>query len=543
MRRLRARQEWGFFGALFKASPGLATAVVGRARCSRGLLPALLGDRVRRADRRGAARRLAGRPADVRRDRVRRVPGAHPAPPGGQLQPREPHRGLALRPPDGGVRRPPGMGHLERPELDERPHDGARLRPRHHRPAAVDRHGLHRERARRDGRRASAPAIVLVAVRVVGADRARRVAWASTHWLLRESAVWRDRNTDEVRNAQRHADYAYRLAVDAPAAKELRLFGLAAWVVERFAARRRRLYELQWRGDAAARASGDRLPRDRARRQRRRVLGARRRGVERHASSLGAVVVYLQTAIGTERDRVRRPELGARRRRRAGCRDAPARGGDGAGRRARRTARARAADGDAGARDPVPRRHLRLRDERAAGARRLRPHDPGRHVDGDRRPERRRARRRSRSCCAASTTRSRARSRSTASTSATSSSPSGARASPPCSRTSSASSCPLRANVAPRGAPDADDRGARSRDAGARRSRRPRHDPRPRLRGRHRPLGRAVAAGRAGARAVRGAARRRRRAARRADRAARRARRGRDLRAHPRRDARTARRS
>ena len=71
-------------------------------------------------------------------------------------------------------------------------------------------------------------------------------AWGSTHWLLRESGVWRDRNTEDVRNAQRHADYAYRLAVDAPAAKELRLFGLSGWVVDRFAARRRRLYELQW---------------------------------------------------------------------------------------------------------------------------------------------------------------------------------------------------------------------------------------------------------------------------------------------------------
>ena len=71
-------------------------------------------------------------------------------------------------------------------------------------------------------------------------------AWLGTHWLLRESAVWRDRNTDEVRAAQRQADYAYRLAVDAPAAKELRLFGLAGWVVDRFASARRRLLELQW---------------------------------------------------------------------------------------------------------------------------------------------------------------------------------------------------------------------------------------------------------------------------------------------------------
>ena len=71
-------------------------------------------------------------------------------------------------------------------------------------------------------------------------------AWLATHWLLRESAVWRDRNTEEVRAAQRHADYAYRLAVEPHAAKELRLFGLADWTVERFRACRRRLFDLQW---------------------------------------------------------------------------------------------------------------------------------------------------------------------------------------------------------------------------------------------------------------------------------------------------------
>lgn len=71
-------------------------------------------------------------------------------------------------------------------------------------------------------------------------------AWLGTHWFLRESAIWHDRNTEEVREAQRHADYAYRLAVDAPAAKELRLFGLAGWTVERFSSRRRRLLDLQW---------------------------------------------------------------------------------------------------------------------------------------------------------------------------------------------------------------------------------------------------------------------------------------------------------
>ena len=72
-------------------------------------------------------------------------------------------------------------------------------------------------------------------------------AWLATHWLLRESAVWKDRRTDEVRSAQRDSDYAYRLAVDPPAAKELRLFGLAGWTIERFIARRVRLHELQYR--------------------------------------------------------------------------------------------------------------------------------------------------------------------------------------------------------------------------------------------------------------------------------------------------------
>src|SRR5437879_375705 len=71
-------------------------------------------------------------------------------------------------------------------------------------------------------------------------------AWLSTHWLLKESGVWRDRNTDEVRSAQRDADYAYRVAVDPPAAKELRLFGLASWTIDRFIARRTRLHELQY---------------------------------------------------------------------------------------------------------------------------------------------------------------------------------------------------------------------------------------------------------------------------------------------------------
>ena len=71
-------------------------------------------------------------------------------------------------------------------------------------------------------------------------------AWLATHYFLRESGVWFDRNTPEVRGAQRDADYAYRLAVDPPASKELRLFGLAGWTLDRFVRQRTRLHDLQY---------------------------------------------------------------------------------------------------------------------------------------------------------------------------------------------------------------------------------------------------------------------------------------------------------
>jgi ABC-type multidrug transport system fused ATPase/permease subunit len=71
-------------------------------------------------------------------------------------------------------------------------------------------------------------------------------AWGSTHWLLRESGVWRDRNTDEVKTARRHTDYAYDLATEPAAAKEVRLFGLAPWLLERFTSHRLHLHDLQY---------------------------------------------------------------------------------------------------------------------------------------------------------------------------------------------------------------------------------------------------------------------------------------------------------
>jgi len=71
-------------------------------------------------------------------------------------------------------------------------------------------------------------------------------AWLATHLILSDSAIWRDRNTPEVRAAQRDAEYSYRIAVDPPASKELRLFGLDGWTLDRFVARRTLLHTLQY---------------------------------------------------------------------------------------------------------------------------------------------------------------------------------------------------------------------------------------------------------------------------------------------------------
>ena len=104
--------------------------------------------------------------------------------------------------------------------------------------------GLHRQRSGRHDRRPGCggrPLRVCLVGAIVLAG-----AWLATHWLLRESAVWHDRNTDEVRARAARRRYAYRLAVDPPASKELRLFGLVGWAIERFVAGARGLHELQY---------------------------------------------------------------------------------------------------------------------------------------------------------------------------------------------------------------------------------------------------------------------------------------------------------
>src|SRR5215471_8898507 len=123
-------------------------------------------------------------------------------------------------------------------------------------------------------------------------------AWLGTHWLLRESGVWKDRNTEEVRQAQRDADYAYRLAVDPPAAKELRIFGLPDWVLERFLVSRRRLHRLQYEATRMRERSvlaslalvlaANLL-----------VLWALAAAALDHRLAVGALVAYAAAAVGT----------------------------------------------------------------------------------------------------------------------------------------------------------------------------------------------------------------------------------------------------
>jgi ATP-binding cassette subfamily B protein len=140
--------------------------------------------------------------------------------------------------------RPPGMGHLEDPALTSdltvaREFDLGMTGP----PLSISMDFIANGMVEMIGGGASA---VILARYAWWAPFLLAGAWMATHWLLRESGVWHDRNTEEVRGAQRDADYAYRLAVDPPASKELRLFGLAGWTIDRFVARRTRLHELQY---------------------------------------------------------------------------------------------------------------------------------------------------------------------------------------------------------------------------------------------------------------------------------------------------------
>ena len=383
--RLRERNEAKFVAVLPRADRGLAVAWW-TLLVLRGLLPA------------GFAMAMGALVGAVQRGEALAAPLGlvgvvfvllqvlSPDPPGGRRESRQPHRRLALRPADRGVRAAAGDGPPRGSDAHQRPHDGPRLRPRHHRAAALHLDGLHRERAGRDGGR---PGLGGGArrLRVVGAAPAGAAPGSRRTGCCARAASGATGRREEVREAQRHADYAYRLAVDPPAAKELRLFGLAGWVVERFRSAARASLRAPLAGDAPARASGGLEPAAGARRQRRRVLVARRRRGRRQPRPRPAG--DLRERRGRhEHDRLRRTLLGARRRGRAGRRGAAPRGGHGA--RGRAGAGRGAGRRDAGARDPFSRTSVRLPRHRRAGARGLRPDDSRRLLARHRRPERRR---------------------------------------------------------------------------------------------------------------------------------------------------------
>src|ERR1700691_5246539 len=292
--RLTDRKEWKFFAVLPKADPGLAAAWWA-ALLLRGILPAAFA--IAMGVLVGAVQRgnpLAGPLVFVGVIFV-------------LLQVLSPiHQAVSANLGDRTAAwlydrltetcaRPPGMGHLEDPTLTgdltvARDFDLGMTGP----PLAISMDFIATGMVEMIGGVASAAILARYAwwAPVVLAG-----AWLATHWLLRESAVWRDRNTDEVRGAQRDADYAYRLAVDPPASKELRLFGLAGWTIDRFIARRTRLHELQY---AATRlrerpliwsmllvVSANVL-----------VFWLLANAVAQGRISLGEVVVYVQSAIG-----------------------------------------------------------------------------------------------------------------------------------------------------------------------------------------------------------------------------------------------------
>jgi ABC-type multidrug transport system fused ATPase/permease subunit len=243
LRSLTDRKEWKFFGVLPKADPGL-TAAWWMILLLRGILPATFAI---------AMGVLVG--AVQRRD-----PLAGPLSFAGAifvlLQVLSPiHQAVSANLGDRTAAwlfdrlteacvRPPGMGHLEDPTLAgdltvARDFDLGMTGP----PLSISMDFIATGMVEMIGGVASA---VILARYAWWAPILLASAWLATHRLLRESAIWRDRNTEEVRGAQRDADYAYRLAVDPPASKELRLFGLAGWTVDRFIARRTRLHELQY---------------------------------------------------------------------------------------------------------------------------------------------------------------------------------------------------------------------------------------------------------------------------------------------------------
>jgi len=241
--RLRARPEWRFFGELRRVSPGLATAwwIL---MALRALFPPLLavsvGVLVRAVDRGaslGGPLTLLGAVFIV----LQVLPPIHHAISanlGTRMSAALNERLMSI------CLGPAGIGHLERPDLTNdltmaRDFDLGIMGP----PLSIGMDFIAGSLAEMLGGIASC---LLLFAFAWWAPPVLLVAWGCTHWLLRESGVWKDRNTAEVQRAQRRTDYAFRLAVDPPAAKEIRLFGLAPWLIDRLTEARARLHELKW---------------------------------------------------------------------------------------------------------------------------------------------------------------------------------------------------------------------------------------------------------------------------------------------------------
>ncbi len=241
--QVRGRKEWQFFGVLPRADARLATAWWA-VLIVRGALPALFGiamgvlvRAVQQGDNLAGALTLAGAVFVL-------------------LQVLSPiHQAISANLGDrtaaylydlltNTVVRPPGIGHLEDAELTSdltaaREFDLAMTGP----PLSLSMDFIAGGLVELIGGFASA---LVLATYSWWAALLLAAAWLATHWLLRESGVWRDRNTPTVRAAQRDSDYAYRLAVDPPPAKELRLFGLVDWTLDRFIERRKLMHQLQY---------------------------------------------------------------------------------------------------------------------------------------------------------------------------------------------------------------------------------------------------------------------------------------------------------
>ena len=243
LRRLRERNGWKFFTVLFRADPALAATwwtVPCSADCCRSAFAFGMGSLVGavQAARRWPARsRWSGRRSCCCRS-WRPIHRALSANLGDRTA-----AWLYDRLTDACVE-PPGIGHLEDATLTSdlvtaRDFDRGMTGP----PLSIAMDFIANGTVEMIAGIASALVLTLYAW---WAPLLLGGAWMATHWWLRESAVWHDRNTEVVRRAQRDADYLYRLAVDPPAAKEVRLFGLGDWILDTFIERRRRLHALQY---------------------------------------------------------------------------------------------------------------------------------------------------------------------------------------------------------------------------------------------------------------------------------------------------------